>query len=110
MVTAVPGIGRQDGIRRPEYGPGYADLACDPCGATWVGLPGDPCGWCNMAEERQRQWQAQMILTPELPDPESIEFEDAARAWGKRLGRALRAELVTEPKARAAWRRVTGHD
>lgn len=106
----MPGIGRQDGPLRPQWGHGWADLTCDTCGATWVGPVGEACGWCDMAEERQRQWQAEVLLSTELPDPEASNFADAARGWGRRLKRAIDAELITTEQAQRAWQRSVPHD
>ena len=46
-TTVEPfGRGRQAGPLRLDYGPGWLQVACDRCGATWVGHEGDECGWC----------------------------------------------------------------
>lgn len=45
----LSGRGFQDGPLRPDFGEGWAELRCDQCSATWVGVIGDPCGWCQDA-------------------------------------------------------------
>jgi hypothetical protein len=32
---------------RADCRPGWGDLQCGTCGATWVGPDGDPCAWCE---------------------------------------------------------------
>lgn len=46
-VFAYHGVGLQAGPLAPAFGPLYAELACNACAATWVGVPGEPCGWCR---------------------------------------------------------------
>jgi hypothetical protein len=42
-----PSNGQQQvGPLRPDYGPGWAELGCTTCGATWVGHIGEPCSSC----------------------------------------------------------------
>lgn len=46
-VVFVPaGVGLPCGVVRPEFGPDMADLRCVACGAVWVGVAGEQCGWC----------------------------------------------------------------
>ena len=58
--TAQPAIGIPCGQYRPEYGPSVRDLQCSACGATWAGIVGDPCSWCNYSAEKQRKYQAEL--------------------------------------------------
>ncbi len=102
------GIMRHHGVMRPDHGPHFAECRCSACGATAVVVIGEPCAWCEWAIERQRQWQAQLVLRPpdtELTDPRR---SDALQAWAERLARAVDAELVTRQQARAAWDREVG--
>jgi hypothetical protein len=41
-----PSNGQQVGPLRLDYGPGWAELGCTTCGATWVGHIGEPCSSC----------------------------------------------------------------
>lgn len=106
----MPGTGRQDGPLRPDWGPQWAELTCDTCAATWVGPIGEPCGYCDAAEERQRAWQAAMVLDVELPDRDAGHYANAVRGWGARLRRAIDAELIAETDARRAWQRKVDHE
>lgn len=54
------GVGLQTGPVHPEYGPLEAELTCICCGATWTGIPGDPCWWCQRAIQIQADHQAQL--------------------------------------------------
>lgn len=47
------GHGAQAGVLRPDHGDGWAELRCDNCGAGWVGVIGEPCGWCADRLERR---------------------------------------------------------
>jgi replicative DNA helicase len=64
----LDGIGRQAGPLRPDYGPDWAELACDQCAATWVGRIGDPCDWCEKALERMQREKGIDLSWPE-PEP-----------------------------------------
>jgi replicative DNA helicase len=85
----LDGVGRQAGPLRPDYGPGYADLICDQCGAGWVGKIDDPCTWCEDAKvrllEEQRRLDRQLgrpvrltldeyepVVDEEWPEPEPL--------------------------------------
>ncbi len=99
------GYGEQHGRRRPDWGYSYADLKCNLCGATWVGPIYERCTWCEDALDRMRQWQAEMLLDPDLPDPDDARYKAACGAWAQRLGRAVNSELVTVQQAIGALQR-----
>ena len=99
------GLGEQHGPLRPDWGPRYADLQCSVCEATWVGPIGESCSWCADALEHMQQWQAEILLAPELPDVDDDRYEAAATAWAERLGRGVAAGLVTPQQAMAALQR-----
>lgn len=101
----MAGTGRQQGPLRPDWGPGWADLECDECAATWTGPLDEPCPWCDIAEERQRQWQGELLLAVELPDPHATNYTAAVTGWAARLRRGIEADIITEPQARRAWER-----
>lgn len=85
-------------------------VCCGECGATWHGYAEDECDWCAAAEERQRRWQAEMVLTAPDVDPEDIAFDGATRGWADRLAVAVEAELITREQAERAWRRSAAND
>lgn len=93
------GTGRQDGPLRADYGPGWADLRCDRCSATWVGKIGDPCTWCDRQYEIILEIQREILLHPDLPDPESPERLAKENEWAERLGRAVACGLIQEDVA-----------
>ena len=99
------GFGEQHGPLRPDWGSRYADLQCSVCEATWVGPIGEPCSWCADALEHMRAWQAEILLAPELPDVDDERYEAAATAWAERLGRGVRAGLISETQMMAVIRR-----
>lgn len=110
---------------RPDYGPEWADLRCSVCGAGWVGIDGDPCGWCERSLERLLTDTRAELLAPhwlavdhgprydDLTDDSKLVWdrtrgvsgEGAATTWAERLGRAVKAGLVTEDEARRALER-----
>lgn len=96
------GFGEPTGKMRPDWQPGYAELTCNTCAATWIGPAYERCAWCHTALEHMRAWQAEIVLRPELPDHDDARYQDAAGAWAERLGRAVTAELVTPSQAAAA--------
>lgn len=99
------GAGRQRGPLRPDWGEDWAELACDRCGASWVGPIGEACDWCAVALERMRVWQAEKLLQPELPDRDDARRRHSLEAWAERLARGVEAELITAAEARAAFDR-----
>ncbi len=106
-VLAFGGRGAQAGPMRPDYGHRWADLRCDQCGATWVGVIGEPCWWCRRSYEITLEHQAELVLTPPDLDPD---LNDAARtaaleAWAERLAVAVKAGVISEGEARGAMKR-----
>lgn len=98
-------VGVQDGPERPDWGAGYADLRCNACAATWVGIAGDPCEWCRRARQRQLEYQAELVLTPPDVDPGDERSEAMHAGWAHRLAVAVAAGIVTDAAARRAWDR-----
>jgi len=97
-------VGMICGIARPEYGPAIYDLQCQICEATWSGIPGDPCWWCERSIEIQLEHQAELLLTPPDVDRDDINYEAKMRGWSERLARGVKAEIITEQQARNASR------
>jgi hypothetical protein len=65
-----PSNGQQVGPLRPDYGPGWAELGCTTCGATWVGHIGEPCPACvERLDEPRRE---KLRIVPNEP-PEAIQ-------------------------------------
>lgn len=102
------GVGRQVGPLRLDWGPNFANLECCVCEATWVGPLGEPCYWCERLDQIQRKHQAEIVSRPPDIDRADTRFVPAMRAWGERLARAVAAGIVTEDRARNAWRRQVG--
>ena len=101
--TAQPAVGLPCGLRRPEYGPSVQDLACCNCGATWAGIAGDPCGWCEDALDRQREHQADLLLTVPDIDLADATYEARMRAWLQRMKVGAEAGLIASAQAENAW-------
>jgi len=93
-------FGEQYGPLRPDYGPGWADLRCVTCGATWTGHIGEDCGWCDRRLELTRQYQAELLRDFELPDIDDIRRPAALEAWAQRLTVAVEAGTITADQAR----------
>ena len=108
-VWALAGVGLVTGPPRPDVGPALHDLTCNACGATWAGIPGDPCGWCQTSAERQLEHQQQLTLTPPDVDPDDALWATRIMAWNERLDVAVTAGVITERQARTAWRKATNH-
>ena len=100
--TARESVGLPCGRRCPEYGPSIQELECCNCGATWAGIAGDPCGWCEDALERQRGYQAELLLTPPDVHPDDATYSDRMAAWAERMAVGIAAGLITEQQARRA--------
>lgn len=100
-----PSIGVCWGLPQPAHGAGYWELRCLACGATWTGRPGEPCDWCERADENLRRWQAELLLRPELPDTADKRRADSLEAWCDRLRRGIDAGLISDYQAESALRR-----
>jgi hypothetical protein len=100
------GIGLPTGPARPEYGPLEYGLTCICCKATWTGIPGDPCPWCETHIGQQRMWQIDLLLEPPDIDPQDINYADRMKGWAARMQVGIDAGLVTRAEADAAWKRV----
>jgi hypothetical protein len=101
-AATLDGAGHQCGAMRPDFGRHAADLQCRSCRAGWVGIPGEPCQWCEHRWEAALVEQHEIVLAPALPEPTDARFEIAAVAWAERLGVAVRAGIVTEAEALSA--------
>lgn len=121
------GYGRQTSPYEPGWVTPVCGLACDVCGATWDGCPGEICPWCVTGAQRQLADQRRQLLRPDwarlLDDPRYAELDDddravwrrtrdlpdpdtAATAWARRLRHAVDAGIVTEAEANEALRYV----
>ncbi len=99
------GVGLLAGRHRPDHGPEFFDLCCSSCSATWVGALFEPCSWCERHLVRQREHQADLLLTPLLPDVDDARYTTAVKAWAERLARGVEAGIVTEHEARRVLHR-----
>jgi hypothetical protein len=99
--TYMLGHGQQDGPMRPDYGLGWADLRCDRCAATWVGIINDPCGWCERSRLLLIDAQRAILRDPELCDPADTRYPEQRRQWAQRLVTATAAGICTRGEARA---------
>lgn len=117
------------GVPRPDHGDGMTQLVCDVCAAGWVGLPGEPCGWCEdryrraVADERRRLLRPDWLggcdsqRYDELADDDKAVWDrtrgqrrgaDAVREWVGQLVGAARRGVLTKDEAELAILRVTG--
>lgn len=109
-VFALAGVGIQAGARRPEYGPGFADLRCAACSATWVSIIGDLCPWCRASWESLVDHQAALLLTPPDVEVEDVNYDAIMLGWAERIARAVDVEILTDHEARRALRAVISRD
>jgi len=108
-IWAMNGVGLPRGLERPEFGAGLADLTCTACAATWIGAPGDPCGFCRRSRELLADHQRSLLLrVPEI-DPDHHDADTVLMAWGERLRRAVDAGVLTRSQAEIVWRRAVNH-
>ncbi len=112
ITTAVDGsgIGRQNGPLRPDYAPGWADLACDQCGATWVGLIGQACAWCQAAIDGYLNRRRTATLTPPAVHSDDRRRPRVLATWVERLDWAVEAELISVQDASNAYRKAVGRE
>jgi hypothetical protein len=102
-AATLDGAGYQIGVLRPEFGRHAADLECCSCRASWVGVPGEPCGWCERRRNAAVIEQSELVLRSSLPEPSDARFGAAAAAWAERLAVAVRAGIITEGEARGVF-------
>ena len=105
-AATLDGGGHQCGALRPEFGRHAADLQCRSCRAGWVGIPGQPCPWCEHRREAALVEQRKLVLRSLLPPSTDARFDAAAAAWVERVKVAVRGGIVTEAEARAAARKA----
>jgi hypothetical protein len=70
-----PSNGQQVGPLRPDYGPGWAELGCTTCGATWVGHIGEPCSWCLERLDEPRRERLRLAPPPSLNGDQEATWE-----------------------------------
>lgn len=104
-VFAYRGVGLQEGPTLPEYGPAIATLRCNACDATWIGLPGETCAWCQDAYRRMLDWQTEVVLRPPDVDRDDVRHVVALEAWAERLWTAVTAGIIDRRQAETALRR-----
>jgi len=104
---ALRGVGRSSGPLWPEFGPHHAELRCNACAATWVGVPGEACEWCQESLRRMLIWQAEQVLEPPDVDLSDERFTLAIKAWADRLWVAVEAEIIHQRDAERAITRET---
>lgn len=103
-IWSMHGVGLPCGALRPEHGPAVEDLRCVACGATWVGLAGEPCTWCQRSRDVLVAHEHDMVLrVPEQANERTL------TTWGERLRRAVDTQIITRAEAERAWRRAVHH-
>lgn len=105
--VTLDGHGYQVGPLRPDWGPQWADLACDACGATWTGPIGEPCWYCARARQLMLDHQAAATLTPPDVEPDDIGYTTAVGAWLDRMTIAAEAGIIARDELRRAWDKET---
>lgn len=105
LQETTHGKGVQCGPLEPDYGPEWAHLACDQCGATWVGKLDAACSWCQDRHQRLLDEQAQLVLTPPDVDHDDRTYDVVMGAWLDRMAVAVEAGIIDREEARRAWER-----
>jgi hypothetical protein len=82
-------------------------LQCQICEATWVGIPGASCWWCERSIEIQFEHQAELLLTPPDIHPDDARYLARMDAWSDRLVVGEAVGLITQAQSDAAWKRAT---
>lgn len=103
-VFQVPGVGLQVGQAHRELGPLHADLCCTVCGATWVGVVGEPCMFCEARLTATRDHQRELLLRPPDVRREARNYEAVMRAWLDRLTTGYECGLIERNEALNAYR------
>jgi hypothetical protein len=93
------------GVGLPGRTAAIEDLTCCRCAATWVGVVGEPCGYCQVAYTHMLEWQAELVLSRPDVDPGDQRYQQIINAWAKRLAVAVKAHIITEDDARRALQR-----
>ena len=99
------GIGLQDGKLRPDWGDGFCDLRCVACDATWTGISGEACWFCERSRSIMIEHQIELLLRPPDVDRDDPRHATVMRAWARRLANAVKAGVVEQKLADAVWRR-----
>lgn len=112
VITPIDteGHGHQTGPLRPDWGQGWADLTCTTCQATWTGPIGEPCHWCQQANDLMIAHHVEAVLTPPETDPHDTNRRASLAAWLDRMMVARNAGLITRDEAERAWQRATRDD
>lgn len=96
---SVDGVGVRVGPFRDDHGPHAANLECDACDASWVGIPGDPCAYCANLREAIDNEHGTRVLRP----PNDTTDTNAMTAWLARLKVAVTAGTISDNDARFAY-------
>ncbi len=96
----------QVGAMCPEYGPGFAVVACPTCEATWVDIPGAACPWCADRLAALVAGQREILLAAPDIDSEDATYAATMNRWADRLESGIGAELISNSEADAAWSRA----
>lgn len=99
------GWGRQAGPMRPDWGPTFADLCCTVCQATWTGPVGEQCGFCIRTRELLVDAHRRAMLRPDRWSDDPARAHRQQLDWAERLGRGVRAGLITRQEAESAMNR-----
>ena len=93
-----------------DWGAPYATLACNACAATWIGISGEQCWWCQQAHRIMIDHQTELLLQPPDIDRDDQRYKPAMTAWADRLWVGVQAELITQPQAEQTLKRVHTHE